>query len=106
MDVFKAFFTGRRPQCFQWLMQLDDVVPATILKDMPQFPFPVYNPDMTDILPFSKPKASEKHRGNTLCRNGHHKWVVDKESVFDTKQGKLVTRLRCSRCSASKTRAI
>ena len=32
MDVFKAFFTGRRPQCFQWLMQLDDVVPATILQ--------------------------------------------------------------------------
>ncbi|WP_305801615.1 hypothetical protein, partial [Thiolapillus sp.] len=80
--------------------------PWLAAKDMPQFPFPVYNPDMTDILPFSKPKASEKHRGNTLCRNGHHKWVVDKESVFDTKQGKLVTRLRCSRCSASKTRAI
>jgi len=68
--------------------------------------FPVYNTDMADILPFCKPKARDKHRGNTLCRNGHHKWVVDKERVFDTKQGRLVTRLRCVRCSASKTRAI
>ncbi|WP_457668382.1 hypothetical protein [Thiolapillus sp.] len=61
---------------------------------------------MADILPFSKPKAREKHRGNTLCRNGHHKWVVDKERVFDTRQGKLVTRFRCQRCHAVKTKGL
>ena len=61
---------------------------------------------MADILPFKKPSLKEKHRGNTLCRRGHHKWVVDKERQFDVKQGKLVTLLRCSRCGATKTRAI
>ncbi|WP_456416784.1 hypothetical protein [Thiolapillus sp.] len=61
---------------------------------------------MADILPFRQPKAGEKHRGNTLCRNGHHKWMIDKERVFDTRQGKLVTRLRCRRCNAVKTRLL
>ena len=53
---------------------------------------------MGEILPFRRPKASERHRGNTLCRNGHHKWVVDKQSVFDVKLGRLVSRYRCRRC--------
>jgi hypothetical protein len=61
---------------------------------------------MADILPFKKPKAHDKYRGNTLCRHGHHKWVVDKKTVFDSKQGRLVTRLRCQRCGKVKTRRI
>ncbi len=57
---------------------------------------------MSKVLPFRKPKASHKHRGNTLCRNGHHKWETDKKRVFDNKQGKLVTRRVCSRCKVEK----
>jgi hypothetical protein len=53
---------------------------------------------MADIIAFKRPKASDRHKGKSLCRHGHHKWVVDKESVFDSKQGRLVTRYRCERC--------
>ena len=60
---------------------------------------------MAEILPFKPRKASERHRGNTLCRSGHHKWVVDKESIFDVKLGKLVTRYRCTRCDRVKVRS-
>ena len=60
---------------------------------------------MGEILPFRRPKASERHRGKTLCRNGHHEWVVDKSQVFDVKLGRLVTRYRCTRCGQVKTRA-
>ena len=60
---------------------------------------------MAQILPFKRPKASERHRGNTLCRNGHHKWEIDKQSVFDSKRGKLVSRYRCTRCGQIKIRA-
>ena len=60
---------------------------------------------MSDILPFKKKSLKEKHKGNTLCRNGHHKWVVDKEKQFDVKQGKLVTLYRCARCGKTRTRA-
>ncbi len=60
---------------------------------------------MSDILPFKKKSLKETHKGNTLCRNGHHKWVVDKEKQFDVKQGKLVTLYRCARCGKTRTRA-
>jgi hypothetical protein len=60
---------------------------------------------MSDILPFKKPSLKEKHKGNTLCRNGHHKWVVDKEKQFDVKQGKLVTLYRCTRCEKTRVKA-
>lgn len=60
---------------------------------------------MAEILPFKRPKASEKHRGNTLCRNGHHKWHLDKGSVFDVKLGRLVNRYRCSRCGKTRVDA-
>ena len=60
---------------------------------------------MADILPFARPKAAEKHKGKTLCRHGHHKWVVDKAKQFDVKQGKLVTVYRCSRCGTQKVKA-
>ena len=60
---------------------------------------------MGEILTFRRPKLSERHRGNTLCRNGHHKWVIDKASVFDVKLGRLVTRYRCARCGRTKVRS-
>lgn len=53
---------------------------------------------MADVLPFKKKSLKEKHKGKTLCRNGHHKWQVDKEKRFDVKQGKLVTSYTCARC--------
>ncbi len=59
---------------------------------------------MGEVVRFRRPRASERHRGKTLCRNGFHKWeVVDRP--FDSKQGRLVTRYRCSRCGATRVRA-
>ena len=60
---------------------------------------------MADVLPFKKKSLKEKHKGNTLCRNGHHKWVIEKDKVFDTKQGKLVTSFKCLRCGKLKNEA-
>lgn len=59
---------------------------------------------MADIIPFRKPKASERHKGSTLCRRGFHKWVVVSRP-FDVKRGKLVTCYRCERCGVEKSRA-
>ena len=61
---------------------------------------------MADIIAFKRPRSSERHRGNTLCRNGHHKWEIDKQSVFDTRLGRLVTRFRCKRCGKLKVKAL
>ncbi|MDP4651037.1 MAG: hypothetical protein NWR12_02240 [Haliea sp.] len=61
---------------------------------------------MADILPFRKPSLKDKHRGNTPCRHGHHKWVIDTEKQFDVKQGRLVTVYCCSRCGERKVKAI
>jgi len=58
-----------------------------------------------DIVQFKKKKASEKHKGNTLCKRGFHKWEIEKEQQFDTKQGKLVTVLKCKRCGKTKNEA-
>ena len=60
---------------------------------------------MGEVIAFKRPKLSEKHRGKTLCREGFHKWIVDKTSVFDVKQGWLVTRYRCKRCRATRVEA-
>jgi hypothetical protein len=60
---------------------------------------------MADILRFRKPTAAERAKGKTLCRRGFHKWAVDGGTTFDSKQGRLVTRLRCTRCGAFKTQA-
>ncbi len=57
---------------------------------------------MAEIIPFRKPKASEKHKGKTLCRSGFHRWAVDTTQVFDVKQGRLVTVSRCERCGTLK----
>lgn len=59
---------------------------------------------MAEILPFRRPKASAKHRGKSLCRHGHHKWEIEREHVFDVKQGRLITRYVCSRCGMVRVR--
>jgi hypothetical protein len=61
---------------------------------------------MADIIAFKRPKLAERHRGKTLCRHGHHKWVIDKDSVFDTRLGRLVTRYRCTRCGKLRVEAL
>ncbi|HIF17339.1 MAG TPA: hypothetical protein EYG50_04060 [Cycloclasticus sp.] len=58
---------------------------------------------MADILPFKRKSLSEKHKGNTLCREGHHGWRVDKKRWFDVKKGKLMTVYRCRRCGLMKS---
>jgi hypothetical protein len=60
---------------------------------------------MADILPFKRPKAAQKHRGNTLCRHGFHKWRLETARRFDVKQGRLVTLYRCCRCGAERVQA-
>ena len=60
---------------------------------------------MAEIIPFRKPSLKEQHKGKTLCRHGHHKWVLDKAQRFDVKQGKLVTVYRCSRCGKHKVKS-
>lgn len=57
---------------------------------------------MGDVVPFRRPSASEKHRGDTLCRRGFHKWVVEKDKRFDVKAGRLVTEYRCARCGKTR----
>jgi hypothetical protein len=61
---------------------------------------------MGDVLPFKKPKVSEKHKGNTLCRRGFHKWEIQKEKQFDVKLGRLVTVYRCRRCGKTQTKSL
>jgi len=60
---------------------------------------------MADVLRFKPRSLKEKHKGNTLCRNGHHKWALDKERRFDVKQGKLVTSYTCNRCGKTRNEA-
>jgi len=60
---------------------------------------------MAEILPFKKPKLSEKFKGRSLCREGFHRWQVDKKNNFDVKEGRLMTRFACTRCGAIKTEA-
>jgi len=61
---------------------------------------------MGEVVPFKKPTLSERHKGNTLCRNGHHKWKIVNEQKFDVKLGKLVTQYKCKRCGATKNKLI
>jgi hypothetical protein len=56
-----------------------------------------------DVIRFKKPSAAQQAEGKTLCRRGFHKWTVVTDSRFDSKQGRLVTRYRCSRCGTTKT---
>lgn len=61
------------------------------------------------VISFKK-KASaarqKKAKSGTLCRNGHHDWQVLKDQQFDSKQGKLVTVFKCSRCAKQKVKAL
>jgi hypothetical protein len=61
---------------------------------------------MGEIVPFKKKKPAEKHKGNTLCKRGFHKWEIDKQKQFDTRQGKLVTVYKCKRCGVTKNTAL
>lgn len=58
---------------------------------------------MSNILQFRKPIAL---KGNTLCKEGHHKWKIVQEKQFDTRLGKLVTLLQCERCKQKKTQLL
>jgi len=60
---------------------------------------------MGDVLPFKRPTPFQKHKGQSLCNSGFHKWVVVTEKQFDVKQGKLVTVYRCARCNTQKVEA-
>jgi hypothetical protein len=60
---------------------------------------------MSEIIPFKKPKASEKHKNKSLCKSGFHKWRLESDKRFDVKQGKLVTAYQCERCGALKNEA-
>lgn len=61
---------------------------------------------MADILPFKAVPLRQKHKGNTLCRQGHHKWETVSDRKFDVKQGRLVTLFECERCKKQKTQLI
>jgi hypothetical protein len=58
---------------------------------------------MGDVIRFRKPDLKDKAKAVTLCRHGHHKWVIDPKKQFDVKTGKLVTLYRCGRCNATRT---
>lgn len=60
---------------------------------------------MGEVLRFKKPTAKQRHRGNTLCRQGFHKWTADKTTPYDVKQGRMLTTYRCVRCGKTKAEA-
>jgi len=60
---------------------------------------------MGDVIRFKQPSLKDKNKGKTLCKNGFHKWAVDKNKQFDVKSGKLVTIYKCTRCGVFKTKA-
>lgn len=47
-----------------------------------------------------------RHKGNSLCRSGLHKWAVIKEQQFDVKCGKLITVYQCVHCAKTKSKAL
>ena len=56
----------------------------------------------TDINKFRKQKQQQRAKATTLCRRGFHKWEFDGNKQFDVKQGKLISRQKCSRCGATR----
>ncbi len=60
---------------------------------------------MGDVVPFKQIRPKDKHKGKTLCKSGFHKWEIVRSNPFDVKQGKMVTRYRCSRCGATRIEA-
>lgn len=61
---------------------------------------------MGEVVKFSKPSATQRNKGKTLCKKGFHKWEIQQEKKFDVKQGKLVTVYQCSRCGNTKTKLL
>lgn len=61
---------------------------------------------MAEIIHFRKATPAEKAKGKTLCKHGFHKWAIDKDKRFDSRQGRLVTDYRCERCGVVKTTAL
>ena len=59
---------------------------------------------MGEVIAF-KP-GRKKKKGDTLCREGHHKWQIDQSKQFDPRSGKLVTIYQCARCKKRKTRLL
>ncbi len=59
---------------------------------------------MGDVIPLQRRKTAPG-KGDTLCRNGHHRWQIWQRKPFDVKQGKLVTVYRCERCGKTRSRA-
>ncbi len=60
---------------------------------------------MGDVLTFKRKTDWQKHKGKSLCREGFHKWKIVTKQQFDVKQGRLVTRYRCTRCGEEKVKA-
>ena len=60
---------------------------------------------MGNVVPFKQLRPKDKLKGKTLCKSGFHKWEVVQGNPFDVKQGKMVTRYRCSRCGATRVEA-
>ncbi|RIZ65500.1 MAG: hypothetical protein D0531_09310 [Methylococcales bacterium] len=61
---------------------------------------------MGEVVQFKRPSVAERHKGNTLCRSGFHKWKVVNDKKFDVKLGKLITVFQCTRCAKIKTKAL
>jgi hypothetical protein len=59
--------------------------------------------EKSNIVPFAAIPPKKRNKGKTLCKNGFHKWVLDKATSFDVNEGKLINRYRCSRCGLVKT---
>ncbi len=60
---------------------------------------------MGDVVTLKKLRPKDKYKGKTLCKSGFHKWEVVQGNPFDVKQGRMVTRYRCARCGATRTKA-
>lgn len=57
---------------------------------------------MGEVIPFKRPTLADKHKGKSLCTSGFHKWELVRDQPFASKQGKLVTQYRCTRCGTTK----
>jgi len=62
---------------------------------------------MGDILTgkFGRKAQLQKVKRSSLCANGHHQWVLEKDTQFDVKQGKLLGVKRCKKCGKTRTQA-
>lgn len=61
--------------------------------------------EVRSLKAFKAQKQKQLAAGKTLCRSGRHKWRLSKETVFDSKSGRLVNRYECQRCGKVKTKA-